>query len=77
MESKFQLTLKDAFYILSLVFTVFGGWFSLSFKVTETEIRAQAEIKLLQAEVSTLRGAVAELKSKVENYTPETKRSRK
>lgn len=76
MESKFQLSLKDAIYIISLVCTVFGAWFSLSFKVTEAEIRAQAKMEVMQAKVAVLETTVAELKTAL-NQVNERKNSRK
>jgi len=72
MEKKFEFTLKDIIYLVSIVFALLGGWYSLQMRVREFELKVEADKQILEIKLQTLQSKIAEMSAAivVQNQLP-------
>jgi predicted component of type VI protein secretion system len=68
-QQKFEISIKDMTFIVSLIITAAGSWFSQSTRIREIELRFEAEAKINALTIKNLEAKVLEIQSRIETNT--------
>lgn len=69
-KTTFQVTLKDIIFLVSLVFTVAGTWYSQTTRIREMELRFEAQKAINDITMEHMKGRLIDLTAQVESLAP-------
>lgn len=66
MEKQFQVSLKDIVFLVSLVMTVAGTWYSQKMRIREIELKIESQKAISDMTIEHMKGRIIDLTLQVE-----------